>query len=310
MSSAIAFQEALRIARKALEESADHERLAILRALLYSFQGEQYDGESRALLDQLARMLIAQGEFSEARKVAVRLGAVDADAAALFEHRIEFEMRRREADANDPLSIYRLGCWAAERGLMEEARTMLRQAAKAPELRENAELQLQAMQLAVERQEFDRLVAAFEARDFPTTIKKAATFRQMYPSSSLLQRVRTMEEVSRFQLERQARLAPQQADALYQNAERLYYQGRYRDAVEILNRLDTDFAETPATRRGAHLRAAILRREPNLSAIVSSTTGTQVSGPPAVRAAVSRAAYLGEVTSLLLQMSEAQASQP
>lgn len=310
MSSAIAFQEALRIARKALEEAEDHERIAILRAFLYSFQGEQYDGESRDLLHQLAQLLIAQGEFAEARKIALRLGAVDADAAASFEHRIEFEMRRRETDANDPLSIYRLGCWAAERGLQEEARTMLRQAAKAPELRENAELHLQAMQLAIEREEFDRLVAAFEARDFPSTIKKAATFRQMYPASTLLQRVRTMEEVARFQLERQARLAPQQADALYQNAERLYYQGRYRDAIEILNRLDSDFAGTPATRRGAQLRAAIFRREPNLSALVSSTTGSVVAGPSSVRAAVSRAAYLGEVTSLLLQMNESQANQP
>ena len=310
MSSAIAFQEALRIARQALAESADEERLPVLRALLYSFQGEQYDGELAPLLDQLVRILIAQGEFAEARKVAVRLGTVDANAAALLEHRVEFEMRRRDTDANNPLSVYRLGCWAAERGLQEEARAMLQLAAKTPELRENAQLQLQAMQLQVERRDFDRIVAAFETRDFSRTMTSAADFQRLHPASPLLKRVRTMEEVSRFQIERQARLAPQQADALYQNAERCFYQGRYQDAVEILNRLDTDYAGTPATKRGAHLRAAIARKAPELASLTSSTTGVAVSGTASTRRTDSRAAYLGEITALMLQISEAQASRP
>jgi tetratricopeptide (TPR) repeat protein len=310
MSAAIAFREAMRITSASVTESTVSEQLAVLRAFLDSFQGEQYDGETVPFLDQLARLLIAQGEFGEARRIAARLGAVDADAAAPFEHRIELERRRREIPPDDLLAIYRLARWAAERGLQEEARELLRQASADPNLRENAELQLQAMQLDIERKALDRVVSAFESRDFAQTLRLAAEFRSNYPSSSLLTRVRTMEEVSRFRLQRQERLRPQQADAAYQNAERLYYQGRYSEAIEALNRLEADFAGLPASQRADQLRMAIMGKAHDLSNATSSMTRSPVTADLSQRRAAARAAYLGEVTSLMLQISEAQATPP
>ena len=64
-------------------------------------------------------------------------------------------------------------------------------------------------------------------------------------------------ELSRYSLQRGSAVQLDRGIALLQNAERLHLQGRNSEALEVLTRVQADFAGTAAAKRAAQVRAQV-----------------------------------------------------
>jgi hypothetical protein len=149
---------------------------------------------------------------------------------------------------------------------------MYEQAAKSRDLRENAELQLQLMQVEEEKKQFAKVAEAFEAKRYPQAIRAAEEFRRKYPGSDLARQAATTIELARFQMKRETQMRPAQADAVYQNAERLLLQDRLTESLEQVNRLEIDYGETPSGKRANALRDRIMLKLRERGATIPRTT--------------------------------------
>lgn len=258
------------------------------------------EGEFPAIQERRIAVLMDLGRYDEAETLAHQLSISDADRGARMLHLVEYERRLTEVAPDDALALYRLATWARDMGLVEEAAGLFRRAAREPQLKENAELQLRLLSTSGEKQSFDELNTMFRDGHYADVVKKAEAFQHEYPQSEFCAQAAALGDLARFTQTREKDIRPAEADVVYQNAERLFYQDKHQEALEEVNRLQADYPGTPAARKADTLRKRIDHRVrdlglPPLQARVASTTA------PVRREAKARA--VEEVQTILRSMS-------
>ena len=252
---------ALQTARRTIEQARGTTSTRHLAALLDHahavLPGKPVNADLVALGRDRVKTWIDAGDLVRAQAAADDLSLRDADAGALEVHRVEFARRRAAILEDDLLARYQLAGWAAEMGLDSEARGEYRAARAAPNLRENADLQLELLDMAVQRGEFNRIAELYQSGRHADTIREAEAFRRRHPSGDFHRQAGSLIELSRYSLQRGSAVQLDRGIALLQNAERLFLQGRHTEAIEALTRVQADYAGTAAAKRAAQVRRQV-----------------------------------------------------
>lgn len=258
----LAWEEAGRCLMRAEQENSSPSVLAGLYERMHQyFYPAGFGRELLPFYQRHIQALIALGRFDTARVIAAsRLSPIDPDVGAPFEHRIELAARQSALTEDDLLGRYRLGAWAREVGLLEEARQLLTPALADSRLKENAALQLQLVESEAQRREFEAAAGLFEKRQYEKARKALEAFRNAHPQSAYAKKAGELIELARYHLWAGSRHRPAEAEVLRQNAERLFLQARYDEALELLNRLEVEYSGTEAVVQGRRLRDQIQAR--------------------------------------------------
>ncbi len=235
--------------------------------------------EMRAILANNVRIRIEAGDFQGARNAADRLGRVDPDNGAAWLHRVEFAQRRAATDPDDMLAQYRLGTWALEMGLEDEARSQFLIASRSVRVRENARLQLELLSVKEQKAEFGKVSALFETGNFRDAIVAAEAFRKRYPRGDYAREAGALVEVAKYRMTRERDVKAPQAFTLLQNAEHLHLQGRNDEAIAILDRLSVDYAGSGVSRQASALRTRVretMRRRSEANAPIAEQQEAQL----------------------------------
>lgn len=253
----LAFTEAMRTLQSSDENTSLVERADLYRVFEDSFATAAFKDESAGLLRQQVAVLLQLGRRDDAASTALHLSSIDPDAGAEQEHLVEFETRYATIASTNSLELYKLASWAREMGLDDKAQALLEPLRGHPEIGENVVLQLNVIRFAREKRDFDNVTKLFEEEKIPEAIAAAEAFRRKYTEGELYKRAGTMVEMGRYEEQRRKAAHPSEAAALEQNAERLFYQGRYEEARGTTDRILADYSDTPAAKVATELKQRI-----------------------------------------------------
>lgn len=223
-------------------------------AILNTFEDWFNDVEIADMRISTALALAQTGRYTEAQSIADGLSQDAPDAGAELQHRIEFLQKRAATGNADPLERYKLGVWARKMGLHEEASSIFNALRNEPVVAENALLQLQLLELEQGRKEIEGLTSLYKLEKYPEVITGIEKFRQRYSDPELTRRVSEIEQLAKYAQWNHGKRLPDQADAAFQNAQRLYNQGKFSDSVEQLNKVLLDYPKSAAAKQAAALR--------------------------------------------------------
>ncbi|MEI7635429.1 MAG: hypothetical protein WCK47_14250 [bacterium] len=257
----MAREQAMKILKRAEIDTTGSELSQTFDKVLLCFDDSPPAAELAPVLERQSAALARMGRLDDAMAAAERLSALNADAGAAAQHRVEYARRAEKLASDDYLGHYELGIWAWKvMSLRPEARQQFLITRNSRDLRENAGLQIQLMSVVEEKECFEKLSKLLVDKQYAQVMKMAKEFSERYPRSELTTDVKTLGELARFQSQHASSFRSAQADALYQNAERMYLQERYSDALNCLNRLETDYPDTESGRRASAIREKIVVR--------------------------------------------------
>ncbi len=233
---------------------------------LFRTYGLKYcEGDSKEpyadLLEEYGQRLLDQKRASEAREVfqefcSLRSSSRNAHYLALCDY-------TEEAAAlapDDYYGHYQLGKMCVERNLLPEAAKEFSLARKAPELKENAAMQLEVLE---QKKELARLKESYDLYG------EAHYFEAMEHLSPLLEReeesqlkadAKELAQLCRKGLENESSQRPYQAEIFLQQAERSFFSMDYDTTIPKLNRILNEYADTPAAKRAQRLMNQLVNR--------------------------------------------------
>lgn len=222
-------------------------------AILGSF-ATWFGNDERASLQQTTAVALAEcGRYDEAFAIADNLSSTDADRGAQLQHRAELIRRRSQLD-DQPVPRYKLAVWAREMGLLDEAARLLDELRSEPLVSENVQLQLQLLELERGKTELQRLTDLYKAAKYQELARSLAAFRARYSDPELLRRALELEQFAKYAQWNGGKRLTGQGEAAFQNAQRLYNQAKYAEAVEQSAKILADYPNSPAAQNAARLK--------------------------------------------------------
>jgi tetratricopeptide (TPR) repeat protein len=230
-------------------------------AILQQF-ASWFPADEQARFYNVTAIALAQiDRDDEARAVADQFARIDAETAASLQHEVEFLRRRKQIAQTDPVARYKLGVWAREMGLFEEATSLFDSLRTEPVVAENALLQMQLIELDRGKRELERINDMYKAERYDEVIKAVRDFQTHYSEPQLTRRAAELEQLAKYGQWSRAKRLPNQAQAAYQNAERLMNQGRIDEARAEAMKVVADYPGSPAAKQAEILLEKVARRK-------------------------------------------------
>ncbi|MCC6548021.1 hypothetical protein IT570_12720 [Candidatus Sumerlaeota bacterium] len=170
------------------------------------------------------------------------------------------EAMKRLADEREPLALLNHGRWCAENGLLDEAMLIFNRTRDNPNLRDVSDEALtntrreRDTKLLEEAQEFMKLGNIAEV-----TARTQVILTNPNLGSSLTEEAQKLEALAKASSRRDAEARPYQAEVIFQQAERDYFQQNFEGALKYVSLILNDFADTPAAGRATSLLPEIVR---------------------------------------------------
>jgi tetratricopeptide (TPR) repeat protein len=265
----VAPQVAQEFVRRALEEaerSIDQGRGGQEVIALYERYGMPIlPDDSRKRLVQLWRnegwRALRTGKLDQARADFVRANGLQPGSADQDLTRLEFEGMQKATPKGDPIRVYELGVWANNHGLDEEALAAFRASVASPIVGSNAKAYIGQVMNRLAEKELKRLMDLYDAGRHEDVLAGVDDFlRQGYDSGYNRQAAQlnalTLNAMQAVIAER-----PQQAQALYQQAERAFYQEHYDEARQKAQTVMDHFKDTIVYPQARNLYARVHERQ-------------------------------------------------
>jgi len=206
----------------------------------------------------LIRGLGDQNRLPDAQRVADKISESDPDLGAIAEHLVTFLNRRRQLAPNEPLETYKLGAWARSMNLPEEAREQFLLLKDDPRFTENVALQLQLTSSQIAEKSVSRLRELFDSSDYDQLQRETNEFLASSPPAPFAQRARDLVQLAKFQTWNGSRAASNQAEAEFQEAERMATRRDYDQALLHLNRIQAGVTNKGLATKVRELRSKII----------------------------------------------------
>lgn len=196
---------------------------------------------------------VAAGDVNAARRHFGQCELLSAGSALPDLAFCEFVDMRDRLDPRDFAGHFSLGEWCERRGLVREARQMYEVAGKSELLRDFAVERMAAIDDQNGRRELERLLALYEKGRYAEVLEGVLNLK----SGPLGVDVRKQADSLQGLTETAIRIAtaehPQQAEVLWQQAERAWYLGELLTARDLIHTLTERYADTPAAARAREL---------------------------------------------------------
>jgi len=232
-------------------------------------------------LKYLVNRLIDTDRIPQAQVIADTLSKKDPDSGAILQHLIEFRQRRAQLDSSSPLTHYKLAAWARSMGLSDEARSMFIELRPDPRFNETVNIQLKLIENAQAKSSFTRLRTLYDKNQYDRLQTEADEFLRTNPPKKFADDAKALLQLVDFEKWSKTRTSQGQAEAEFQQAERLAQRGDYNEALAQLNRIQLDRQNTAAAQKTQALRDKIMREKlkeaaKNTQPYSSSTTPDSV----------------------------------
>lgn len=158
-------------------------------------------------------------------------------STTLDRQRMEYRRKLAQIEPGDLIGRYEIGVWALEQGLHKEALNEFRIAERSDIVGRNARAYIGKLQNILAEQELEEIMNLYEGGEFVRALNEIHQFHQAGYLPGYIAQARQIEELIREAMRLRAAERPQQAEALYQQAERAFYQDDYRQAQEKLETL-------------------------------------------------------------------------
>lgn len=208
-----------------------------------------------------ARSLLDRGRPAEAFALLDEIEDADLSGElAQLKLRADYERRAMEVDQQDPLALLELGRWCAGRELLDEAVALFRRVTDSPAIQDIAITQLKVVEEARDLRDLARAVELYDRG----MAREAADITGRLKADGIAQRpagpeAEKLDRVARRDMESEAKRRPYLAEVAYQQAERAYYTEDYDRALETLDMVIRQFADTPAAARAAALAPEVMQ---------------------------------------------------
>ena len=221
---------------------------------LYEIYGMPYAPDS--VRGRLTRLWVDAGDeqmerdaFEDARKMFDRAERLTPGSGMRSINLADYGMQRAALDPADALGHYRLGEWCIEKELYYEAKEAFERAGEAESLRTTAWAQLSFVDNAIAEEELKRLIGLFEKGNYSETLEGLSRFQSQPLTPGLRIQSGELDRLTRNGILLRAKARPQQAEVLWQQAERAFYAGEVADSAMTLRTLIERFDGTPAGAR-------------------------------------------------------------
>mgnify|MGYP006282437901 CR=1 FL=1 len=198
---------------------------------------------AQILLNHGWRML-RQDRIGAARSAFTRARRFDAERAQRGLLQCEYHQRADRVREGDLQERYELALWCKRNELLEAALEEFESLRTEPLVGENASTHVRQLRNQMAEAELNKLLDLFDQERYADVMRQAHTFYQQDYTGSYKDQARQIEELARDAIRLRQAERPQQAEALYQRAERAYYLGRYDEARQLLDTLLTHYRDT------------------------------------------------------------------
>ncbi len=189
---------------------------------------------------------VNNGRPEDAGRAFHRAGEYDPERAGRQLSLMDYRDRKLVLDAGDLVGHYELGVWAIEKNLFDEAETHFGIALDSELIGNNAKQYMETIRHMKAERELLKLIQLYEENAFTDVIEGLREFKQkQYPLGHLKQAIR-LEQLVKEAIQLRAAERPQQAEALFQKAQRSYYSGHVDEAKHMLEAILTHYQNTVA----------------------------------------------------------------
>jgi hypothetical protein len=229
---------------------------------------------------------LRQRDFDAARTSFERADALQPGTATLDFAQLDYQRRKQGVPTTDTLQRYQLAMFCLEQKLLPEAVAELRLARANPLIRENADAHIGNIQNQQAEAELLRLMKLYEAGEYGKVLGGLNAFMQQEYAPGYLKQARQLQDLTNDALKLRIAERPQQAEGLFQRAQRAYYDGHYAEAEELLRAVIDRYGDTVAQTRARNFYAAVRQklelarleqgrdRQPATASAVTRTTDT------------------------------------
>ncbi len=220
---------------------------------------------------------LQRGEFQEARSVLARGELLQAGSMRREFLYCEYFERSAGLPPEDHAGQFQLAEWCLEAELLEEARKAYQAAAGSEALRPFAQTRLAVVENALRELELERLMDLYDAGQFVKAIEGLAEFRRQPLPEGFRRQAIQLENLAKDALKIAVAERPQQAEALWQQAQREFFTGSPAQALELMRTVMEQYADTPASARARQFYEAI---QPRLALESIERRGLRTSARP------------------------------
>lgn len=207
---------------------------------------------------------LGEKQYDAARKAyfEARLHAPDLIAMDLL--RCEYHERRDALDADDLVGWYELGVWAHDKAIEAEALEALTKAEPSQIVGANAREYIYQIRLSEAEDKLKAVLDLYEAGEYTGALRELDAFRQERYAPGYLDQALRLEKMVKDAMRFQAGARPQQAEALFQQAQRAFYMQDYAKADAMLKMIFEHYRGTPVEPRARDF-ASIVRQKIDLA---------------------------------------------
>jgi hypothetical protein len=206
--------------------------------------------------DQGQRFLRGQ-EFEPARRALEKAEGLEPGAARLDLLRVDYLERSRATGPGDLVARYELGVWCLKNDLLEEALTELRQVRRHDVIGENARAQIQQVRHRMAEKQLEHLMDLYDQGQYIEAISGVQGFFEEGFPAGFRDQASQIEQLARDKLRLVKSERPQQAEGIFQQAERAFYDRQYPEADRLLLTVLDRFADTDVAERARRLQVQV-----------------------------------------------------
>ncbi len=217
-----------------------------------------YEDTIGGLAVEYSTWLMNDGQYDTANYILKTYYEVmEQEVAGTLINRNKYKEKASMIESGDYQAHYELGKFCVERQLFDEAIEEFEKAAESSTFKENAELQVRLIKEKQERKMFREAMRLHSNKKYTQALDLLQKTRDKFPDGALLSNIVKLERLCEDGLKDEAWRRPYQAQAYYQQAERLFYLGDHTNALKKIESVLSLYPKTPAADEALHLKERI-----------------------------------------------------
>lgn len=188
--------------------------------------------------------LCERGRIDEAREAYQTANAYEPGSARIDLLRCDYLERRDEYALDDPLAQFELGVWCLENELVKEALDAFGRARDDALVGKNAEEYIYQIRLGQAEEGLHQILNDYDQGNYHRVLSATHHFLQQPYAPGYREQARKIEELTKEAIRLREAERPQQAQALFQQAQRAFMQKRYSETDELLHTLLERYDDT------------------------------------------------------------------
>lgn len=170
------------------------------------------------------------------------------------------EAMKRLGDESDPLALLNHGRWCAENNLLDEAMLIFNRTRENPNLRDVSDEALTNARRERDTKLLEEAQAFMKQGNIAEVTRRTQVILTNPDHGSVLSaEARKLEELATRASRREVEARPYQAEVIFQQAERDYFQQNFEGSLKYVTLILNEYGDTPAAKRATALLPEIVR---------------------------------------------------